>query len=400
MLKVISPDEAVEIIRNEFSSYRLQKESLPLSHSLSRTLCEDIISKENIPSFNRSTVDGYALFSADSFGSSESSPSQLDIAGEVLMGEKTDLTVHRGECVKIPTGGMLPEGADSVIMLEHTDTLFDGICLAQKAVSPYENVTRKGDDIKENDTVLKKGSVITSRSIGVLAALGISEVSVFCRPSVGIISTGDELVSADSEAAFGKIRDINSHILSALMRELGCETTFYGIIKDDFGEIDSTLKKAVKENDIVLISGGSSAGAADMTADIINASGELLFHGLAMKPGKPTIFGKIDGKAVFGLPGHPAAAYFVALRLIKPLICTMLCTGVKTAKATGELTQNISSNHGREEIVCVRLRDGKITPLFAKSGIISLLSQSDGYIIIERNREGLRQGENVEVNLF
>ncbi len=400
MLKVISPDEAVNIIRKEFSSCKLQKEKLSLSDSLCRILCEDVISKENIPSFDRSTVDGYALFSADSFGSSESSPSQLDIAGEVLMGEKTDLAIHRGECAKIPTGGMLPEGADSVIMVEHTDTLFEGICLAQKAVSPYENVTRKGDDIKENDVVLKKGSVISSRSAGILAALGISQVSVFKKPAVGIISTGDELVSADSEASFGKIRDINSHILSALMRELGCETAFYGIIKDDYSEIDSTLKKATAENDIVLISGGSSAGAADMTADIISASGELLFHGLAMKPGKPTILGKIDGKAVFGLPGHPAAAYFVALRLIKPLICTMLCTEIKTVKAVGELTQNISSNHGREEIVCVKVRNGKITPLFAKSGIISMLSQSDGYIIIERNREGLRQGETVEVILF
>ncbi len=400
MLNVVLPDEAVDIIRREFACCKLQNEHLLVKDSLSRILSEDIISKENIPSFDRSTVDGYALCASDSFGSSESSPSQLDIAGEVLMGEKTDLTIRTGECVKIPTGGMLPESADSVIMLEHTDTLFAGICLVQKAVSPFENVTRKGDDIKENDVVLKKGTAVTSRSAGILAALGITEVSVFRKPEVGIISTGDELVSADSEAPFGKIRDINSHILTALMTELGCNTKNYGIIKDNYGEIENALKRATKENDIVLISGGSSAGAADMTADIISASGELLLHGLAMKPGKPTILGKVEGKAVFGLPGHPGAAYFVALRLIKPFICSMLCTEDKAKKFTGRLTQNISSNHGREEIVCVKISGNEVTPLFGKSGIISMLSQSDGYIIIERNREGLKQGEKVEVILF
>lgn len=400
MLKVVSVQTAIEIITEKLADIPLLTETVSLENSPGRVLAEEIASKENIPAFHRSTVDGYALAASDTYGSSESIPSQLDIVGEILMGQKADIEITSGQCVKISTGGMLVKGADSVVMLENTDSSFGEICLVYKSVSPNENVNRKGDDIKENDLVFSKGRTVTSREIGVLAALGISEVKVFAKPRVGIISTGDEIVSVDTPLTFGKIRDINSHILSSLMRENGCETTLYGIVRDEYRDILSAMKKAVRENDIVLISGGSSAGARDMTADIISSLGEVYLHGIAMKPGKPTIVGKIDGKAVFGLPGHPTAGYFVALRLVKPLVDMMLCRKDNPRKVKAPILCNISSNHGREEILCVKLTDKGAMPVYGKSGVISLLSQSDGYIIIDRNREGLRSGDETEIFLF
>ncbi len=220
------------------------------------------------------------------------------------------------------------------------------------------------------------------------------------KPRVGIISTGDEIVPIDGDASFGKIRDINSHIFSALMRETGCECTEYGIVRDCYEDIYASVVRAVSENDIVLISGGSSAGTRDMTAQIIASLGEVYVHGIALKPGKPTIIGKIYGKAVFGLPGHPAAGWFVSLRFVAPLINAFFGSRVKERTVKAPLSQNISSNNGREEIVCVKLKEGIAEPVFAKSGVISLLSESDGYIIIDRNREGMKSGEEAEIHLF
>lgn len=400
MLKVVSVQTALEIIKENFSTITSLTETISLENALGRTLADDIISAESIPAFDRSTVDGYALKSSDTYGSGESIPSQLDIIGEILMGEKADGEIKEGQCIKISTGGMLPVGADSVVMVENTDNSFGDICLVYKSVSPFENVNRKGDDIKEGCPVFTKGRKITSKEIGVLAALGISQVKVFKTPKVGIISTGDEIVPADTPLTFGKVRDINSHILCALMTENGCSCTLYGIIRDEYENILSSMQKAVDENDIVLISGGSSAGARDMTVDIISKLGEVYLHGIAMKPGKPTIVGKVASKAVFGLPGHPLASYFVALRLVKPLSDMMLCRKDNTRKIKAKLLCNISSNHGREEMLCVKLTDEGAMPVYGKSGVISLLAESDGYIIIDRNCEGLKANEETEIYLF
>lgn len=400
MLKVVSSEDALNIAKIQFDFLKAEKENVSIFECLERILFEDVCSAEDIPAFNRSTVDGYAVRASNTFGSSESSPAQLRVIGEVLMGEKAEFELSEDECIKISTGGMLPIGADSVVMVEHTDCSFPEFCLVQKAVSPFENVIKKGDDIKEKDVLLKKGKTITSRDIGILAALGINRIAVAAKIKVGIISTGDEIVPIDSEIQFGKIRDINTHILSSLMQELGCDSTEYGIIKDDYNAILSALKKAVNENDIVLISGGSSAGLRDMTADIISSLGEVYFHGIAVKPGKPTILGNVQNTVVFGLPGHPMAAYFVVLRFVKPLIDKILCKEPTEKIVKGILTQNISSNHGREEIICVKVNGDKVQPYFGKSGGISLLSKCDGYIIIDRNLEGLKQGDEVQVFLF
>lgn len=396
MLSVVTVDRAAEILSENFSP-SLFTEEVFLEDSLNRILAENISAGEFIPSFDRSTVDGFAVNSADTFGAGENIPAVFAVKGEILMGEEAKESISRGECMKISTGGMLPPGADSVVMSEYADEDFDGMCLCLKALSPFENVTKKGDDVKTGDVVLKKGSRITSSATGVLCALGITKIRCVKKPAVGIISTGDEIIDCSEKPSFGQIRDINSVLLASLLKESGCEVINFGIVKDIKDELEKVLSLALGKCDTVLVSGGSSKGARDMTAQIISEKGELLFHGLAMKPGKPTILGKCSGKAVFGLPGHPAAAYYAALRVVVPFI----------RQFTGDITPlrchryplgtDISSNHGREEVVSVKIKDGKIYPVFGKSGLVTLLSVSDGYIVIDRNREGVFLGEETEV---
>ncbi len=400
MLNVVSLKQAKRTVSEKLTSYEISGEKVSLADALGRVLFTDIFSREFIPPFDRSIVDGYAVISSDTYGSSESIPCQLNVSGEVLMGEKADIKINGGECVKISTGGMLPENADSVVMVENTDASFDDFCLIFKAVGPFENVTRKGDDIREGQLILKKGTVISSKHIGVLASLGITDAEVFRKIRIGIISTGDELVPAEKTPEAGQIRDVNSHILSAMVREWNCIGTEYGIVQDSFDEILKAVEKAAEENDIVLISGGSSAGVKDMTVKVISQLGEVYFHGIALKPGKPTIFGKANGKAVFGLPGHPGAAFYVTLMTVKPLIEMLCSVNCKERTRICTITQNISSNHGREEIVSVKISEGKAQPVFSKSGFVSVLAESDGYIIIDRNTEGLKVGDEVEAYLF
>lgn len=400
MLKVVSTEKADGIIENTFSSYAVPTEKVNIENLCGRVLARDILSEENVPSFDRVTVDGYAVRSGDTFGSSESMPSQLEVLGEILMGDEARQSIATGQCIKISTGGMLPEGADSAVMVENTEEAFDGSCLVYKAVSPFENVTKKGDDVKIGDKVLLKGTRLSSKHIGVLASLGVTEAECFKRLRVGIISSGDEVVSVENTPLPGQVRDVNSHILYALCLEAGCECIKYGIVTDNYEKLYTTVKKALSECDIILLSGGSSAGARDMTVKVIGELGQVLLHGIAMKPGKPTIVGEIGGKAVFGLPGHPAAAYFTALRFVVPLI-KRLYTVKENYRTASAVTQvNISSNHGREEFIPVRLTDGVAQPIFRKSGVISLLCEADGYIVIDRNKEGLKAGEAVEVRLF
>lgn len=396
MLSVVTVEEALRILKNSFGSSD-KTEEVEVTDVISRVLAEDIISEENIPAFDRSVVDGFALKSSDTYGAGENMPAMLKIKGEILMGEEAKDSISQGECIKISTGGMLPAGADSVVMVEYTDEGFDEMCLCLKSVAPGENVSKKGDDVKTGDTVLKKGTLLSSSSVGVLCALGKAKVSCVQKITVGIISTGDEIIDFSEKPSFGQIRDVNSVLLASLLKENGCEVISYGIVKDKKEDISEVFLQAADKCDIVLLSGGSSKGERDMTSEIISENGELFFHGLAMKPGKPTIAGKCKNKAVFGLPGHPAAAYYAALRLVVPFINYF--SGNTSLPKSGKyiLGSDIPSNHGREEVVPVKIRDGKIYPVFGKSGLVSLLSLSDGYIIIDRNREGAFLGEESEV---
>ncbi len=394
MLNVLTREEAVQIIRDKTSRIIPETEKVKIDCALGRILSADIISTESIPSFDRTTVDGYAVCASDTFGAGGSSPVQLEIVGEILMGENANFTLKNGQCAKISTGGMLPKGADASVMVEHTDSE-DELCLVYKSVAPFENVTKTGDDISIGETVLKKGTVISPKQIGVLSALGIYEISVFKKPIIAIISTGDEISKSPE---IGQIRDINTYLLSSLATTYGFDVYEYGVVKDDRKDIENAVKKCLNKADAVLISGGSSAGTRDMTADIIDTFGKVYFHGIAMKPGKPTIFGMVDEKPVFGLPGHPLAAYFVFRLIVTEYLRNIMGMSVDKPKRNGLLSVNIPSNHGREEFLCIRYdENNKIVPVHTKSGIVSVLSEAEGFIVISRNEEGLFKETNVDV---
>ena len=395
MLNVLNREDAVELIIEKTVQLSVESEKVNIHNACGRVLACDIVSPENVPSFDRTTVDGYAVNAADTFGAGASIPAQLEIAGEILMGENADFSLRRGQCAKISTGGMLPKGADAAVMVEHTDS-DNGLCLVYKSVALGENITKKGDDISAGETALKKGTLISPSQIGVFAALGITDVQVYKKPIIAVISTGDEIVKDNPKP--GQIRDVNTFLLSAAIKESGCDVFEYGAVADKKEEIENAVKECVKTSDAVIISGGSSAGARDMTVDIIDTLGKAYFHGIAMKPGKPTIFGIINGKPVFGLPGHPLAAYFVFRLIVNEYIGKLMNMSPKKPSGNGILAENIPSNHGREEFLCVKMNENnEIVPLHTKSGIISVLSEATGFIRIPRNAEGTNKGTVMEI---
>ena len=399
MLNVVSLQEAISIVQNKLPEQLPNTEELCLDAAIGRVLGEDIISEENVPAFDRSTMDGFAVRAADTFGATAALPSMLRMAGEIKMGEQTALAIGPGECAAIPTGGMLPAGADAVIPVEYTEAQGD-LCLCCAAVSPLQNVTRAGDDVALGQTVLKAGTRLTPAAVGVLAAMGRGTVLVFRQPKIGILSTGNEIIPIEQTPQPGQIRDVNTHLLLSLCASCGCEGKTYDVVPDEKDTLLAALRTAAAENDAVLLSGGSSAGKADLTAEVIGELGEVYCHGIAVKPGKPTVLGQACGKAVFGLPGHPAACWFMAELLVKRYINRMLCEESAPVPVKAALSEHVSSNHGREELLCVRLDGTAAIPVYGKSGVISQLAAADGYIIIPRDCEGLQAGESVEVYQF
>ena len=357
-------------------------------------------SKENLPSFSRSVVDGFAVRACDTYGCSETIPAMLRLCGEIEMGEDTERSIAGGECVRIPTGGKLPENADSVIMLEYCEEIGDGYVYAQKSVSVLENVNRLGDDCKAGDIIIEKGSVITARSIAVLAAVGIDRLEVYKRPVVGIISTGDELISHSGVPVGSQVRDINSVMLYSAVKSLGCDVCVFPVCPDDEARLLQSVSAALSECSVLLISGGSSAGEKDNVFRVLSSIGRVLFHGIAIKPGKPTMFALCGNKAVFGLPGHPGAAYFMFVLLVKPALLKAENRRFEGKKASAVLLQNVSSNNGRATVCAVKLEGETASAILAKSGAVAKLSTADGYFIIDRDTEGCPAGREIEVTLF
>ncbi|MBR5261861.1 MAG: molybdopterin molybdotransferase MoeA [Oscillospiraceae bacterium] len=404
MLSVVTPEEVHKTIATEFEALRSPAQTVSLSDALGRVIREDISACEYVPNFCRSTVDGYALRASDTFGCSDALPAILNLAGEVFMGESASFSIAPGECAIVPTGGEVPEGADSVQMIEFSENYGDGTIGIYKSTAPGNNMIFRGDDVKPGDTVLKAGRALQPQDIGALAALGITEVEVSPRIKAGIISTGDELVPASEKPGAGQVRDVNSALVAAVMKQAGAEIKCYGIIRDDENLLLSAVKTALAECDIVMISGGSSVGTKDATCRVIEHCGEVLFHGIAMKPGKPTIFGKVGNKPIIGLPGHPVAAMFCTHLFACPLLYKLEGRAWNRRSITAQLTENISANHGRAQYNGVRLvEDGstlKAIPIRGKSGLITTLAGSDGYICIPRDCEGYSAGQEVYVTIL
>ncbi len=403
MLNVKTPEEVLALIEQEFSPLEGRVERVSLGAAMGRVLAEDIAATEYVPDFDRSTVDGYAVRARDTFGCSDAIPAILPCVREVLMGEGADFELQAETCCAVPTGGAVPQGADSVVMVEYTEDYGDGTIGIAKAAAPGQNMIFRGDDVFPGKVVLKAGRVLSSQDIGALAAIGRVEVPVRRKLTVGIISTGDELVPPESVPGPGQIRDVNGPMLEALLGHWGAEVVNYGIAVDDETLLAEKVKTAVSRCDAVLLSGGSSVGVKDAACRIIESMGELLMHGIAMKPGKPTILGKTGEKPLVGLPGHPVAAYFITKLFVLPLLGRLMGRKMESYTVTARISESVSANHGRAQYHCCRLerRDGELIahPIRGKSGLITTLAGADGYFCIDRDCEGLPQGAEISVTV-
>lgn len=376
-------------------------EEIPAEQAPGRVLCENVTANADIPGFDRSIVDGYAVRADDTAGSGDAAPVLLRLTGRVSMGEhEQGLAVVPGTCVYVPTGGVLPVGAQAVVMVEQTDMAGDTV-LVKRPVVHGENVLLHDEDYRSGAVILKKGRRISPRDAGVLAACGQATLVVAKKPVIGILSTGNELVPVTATPGPGQVRDANASMLAAWLSVYGCIPRCYGIVRDEKDAFEAALSKALPECDAILLSGGSSKDDRDMTAGVIAGQGEVLVHGVTIAPGKPTIIGRIGKTPVFGLPGHPASALVVLLIIVRPLLTHMLGeekTALKTTTAT--LGSNIVSQKGREEYVRVKLAGGIAHPLFGKAGLLNTLVESDGLVRVLAGEEGLEQGSTVEVILW
>lgn len=407
---LVSVAAARELLLKHLGMSSLPSETVGLEDALDRILAVPVLSHENLPPHPRSVMDGFAVIAQDTFGASESMPCYLQITGSVAMGEMPSGTVEKGCCFRIATGGFMPAGSDAVVMLEHTVPVDDTMVEIVKSCGSGTNTIGIGEDIRDKETALPAGRLLRPQDLGLLAALGVTQVEVFRRVSVGILSTGDEIIPPSGTPALGQIRNINSIALAALARRAGACVKDYGIVSDARDIFFPTLAKAAEENDIVLFSGGSSVGTRDLGEQAIDALGPpgILVHGVKLKPGKPVIIGLHGNKPVIGLPGHPVSAMVCFDLFVKPAITTISGEDTDALGACpfvpATLGRNINSAAGRLDLVRVQLRNsdnGLIAdPVLGRSGAISTLAKAQGYFLIDEDSQGTLQGATVEVFLY
>jgi molybdopterin molybdotransferase len=410
-LTLLPPSEALAKLLDNLTVLPVP-EDLDTAQALGRVAYSSILAPHPLPAFPRSTVDGYAIRAADSYGASESLPAYLELAGEVLMGYEADFSLLPAHCVLIHTGGMLPMGADAVVMVEHTQSVSSSEVEILHSVAVGENVLKVGEDVAAGQVVVPAGARLRPAEIGGLMALGIIRVQVARKPRVAIISSGDEVVSPDQEIRPGQVRDINSYTLSALVAEAGGTPYRCGIVPDRVENLHAVARRALLECDLLVITAGSSASTRDLTAEVIDRLGEpgVLVHGVEVRPGKPTILAACQNegqmKAVVGLPGNPVSAMVIARLFVIPLIERQLGLLEPQIRphVRARLTLNLPSQAGREDWIPVRLvrdQDGDhAEPVFGKSNLIFTLARADGLIRIPTTATGLSAGSEVEVLLF
>jgi len=397
--------ELEQVFEHKGQFARVETEEVPTLETVDRILAADIMADIDLPDFRRATMDGYAVQGASTYGASESNPAYLTIRGSVAMGESPDYAIGPGEAVRIPTGGMLPQGADSVVMIEHTEAIDETTIEAYRSVAPGQNIIEAGEDFKKNTLILAGGTKIRPPEVGLLAAFGKQTVVVYKKPVIGIISTGDEIVAVHKMPGPGQIRDINSYTLSGMVQEAGGIPIPFGIVGDDFSALLEKCTSALARCDLVLVSGGSSVGTRDFTIEVISAFPEanVLVHGISISPGKPTILAKVQNKAFWGLPGHVVSAMVVFSRVVRPFIehISGLAARQQEVRLCARLSRNVPSAQGRVDYIRVRLsqREGArwAEPLLGKSGLLNTMVKADGLIEIDMNTEGLDQGAQVEV---
>jgi len=406
--KLVSVDEARRILEKNLKPKPVGKEQVSLSDAYNRVLAADVASPLDIPPFSRSTVDGYAVKAQDTFGADEDNAVSLKLVGRINIGEKPRIRVVNGAAIEIVTGTPIPEGADAVVMVEHTSRN-DNTILVRQSAAVGENVMKAGSDIRKGDIVLKEDAVLSPFEIGALAAVGSATVQVYKRPRVAIFSTGAEVVEPGQRLAEGKIFDINAHALSASVAELGGEPLNMGIVQDEFDQMKTALKKALSMADVVITSGGVSVGPTDIIPKVLDTLGKpgVIVYGIAIRPGKPTAIAITDGKPVFSLPGHPASALLIFYLFVRPILLGMAGKKARLSmKVKAVLSERLFSARGRRTYVTVTLRRERSGRIVASpvstglSGAITTLAKADGFVVINENQQFIDKGETVPVELF
>jgi len=406
-LELIPPLKALEQLLVTLD-YQMPAETIRSADAFGRVTAAPVIAPHPLPSFPRSTVDGYAVRAADTHGASESLPAYLSLIGEIPMGSPAEVAVGAGQCALIHTGGMLPQGANAVVMVEYTQSVREGEVEVLHALAAGDNVLKIGEDVSAGAVVIPDGAKLRPAEIGGLMAIGKTDVEVAKKPLVGIISSGDEVISPEEDIGPGQVRDVNAYTLSTLIEQAGGIPVRCGIVADRLEAMYRTCSQALNENDLIVITAGSSASTRDLTADVINSLGEpgVLVHGVNVRPGKPTILGMCNGKAAIGLPGNPVSALVIASLFVVPVIHSLLGLVSKPPRASvsAKLSINLASQAGREDWVPVRVssdgQDRHAEPVFGKSNLIFTLTRADGLVCIPADANGLAAGALVDVFLF
>lgn len=387
----------------------VETEEVPIEAALNRILAEDVLAEENLPGFRRATMDGFAVQASATFGATEANPAYLNLIGSVTMGEVPTISVGAGEAVRISTGGMLPQGADAVVMVEHAERIDDVLMEVYRSVAPGQNVMMPDEDFRKGESLMSAGRRLRPQEIGTLAAFGKGAVRVFRKPRVAIVSTGDEVVPIDSRPVPGRIRDVNTYTLAGFVEGSGALALRFGLVPDRFDRLLERCRQALDEADMVMLSGGSSVGMRDLTIDVLEAIAgiRVLLHGIAISPGKPTILATCGSKLIWGLPGQVTSAMVVFLKIVRPFLerlCGLDASCVVRRTVEAVLTRNVASVQGRTDFIRVRLRreaNGWMAdPVLGKSGLIHTMLRADGLVEIGMNTEGLEEGARVTVECF
>ncbi|MCU1627287.1 MAG: molybdenum cofactor synthesis domain protein [Pseudonocardia sp.] len=392
-----------EVLAGFRPARRTAVEAVPLDAALHRVPVRAVSAAAALPGFARSTVDGFAVRAADTYGASEGLPSYLDLAGAVRMGRAPDIAVPPGGCVAMPTGGVLPPGADAVVMVEYTAETMPGTIEVTRPVAPGAGLVRADEDVAAGADLVPGGRPLRAPDLGLLAAAGVVEVAVHARPRVTILSTGDEVVAPSTPALQpGQVRDATASALAGLVRDAGGDPMIAGIVPDDAGALGAALKDVLHDADLVVVSAGSSVGARDETAGAVAALGEIWCHGIALKPGKPTLLADCDGVPVLGLPGNPLSALVVFRLVGVPLVWRLAgCERPPPEPSTrARLSRDLPSAAGRVDVVQVTVADGVATPIFGPSALLSVLTRADGCFVVPEPATGLDAGTEVDVMLY
>jgi len=396
--ELVSYEEALERIRKSIKPIN-RTESVPIENALDRVLAQDIVANMSVPPFDRAAMDGYAVKAEETFGASSFDPKTLKLT-ETLHAETTpNIVLSKGKCVQVATGSPIPKAADAVVMVEFTERNGNNVKIS-KPVYPRANISPKGEDIEEGEVVLKTGEQLSPAKIGALAALGREKVKVFKKPSIAVVPTGTEIKEVGSSLKEGQIYDVNSYTLSSIINKNGAVPIKCKVVSDTADELKSATERLFG-HDMIVFSGGSSVGERDLLMGVIQELGTVVFHGIQVKPGKPTLFALVTGKPVFGMPGYPTSCLLNAYLLLVPAVRQMARAPPKTEKTMkARLAKRVISSTGRKQFLTVKMKGNQAYPVFKQSGAITSMTEADGYIILPINVDVVEKNQKVTVFLL